>query len=177
MSYTREIPAGGEGEITLKVNTRGYGGHDLSKTATVYSNDSQNKKVSLRMSGRVERYAIIEPNRVRLFGKAGEDIAATVTVTPEPKYPFRLVTAKARTESNIRCKIEEPGESGGAYRLIIQNIRKTQGRYTELVTIKTDRQDLPDIQIYVYGNILVRPPPPAPAQPAAPAADAAKTNG
>jgi hypothetical protein len=48
-SYTKEIPAGGEGKVAIKGNTSGYGGRKFSKTITVSTNDPKNKNLILRI--------------------------------------------------------------------------------------------------------------------------------
>lgn len=91
---------------------------------------------------------------MRLFGKVGEEISTIVTITPESKYPFRILEVKPRGKTNVRCRLEETEGSQGSYKLVIENIRNTQGRYSEAISIKTDSEIQPEMRIFAYGNIL-----------------------
>jgi len=41
-----------------------------------------------------------------------------------------------------------------AYILIVENLKKRQGRYRDTIYLKTDSKIKPEIKIRVYGNIL-----------------------
>jgi len=82
VSYSREIPPGGTGEVTLKIKTDGKAGEKISKTATVYTDDPKNPKIDITLTGEVLSAAEIEPKAVRLIGKAGESIQTAVKITP-----------------------------------------------------------------------------------------------
>ncbi|MBT8369423.1 MAG: DUF1573 domain-containing protein, partial [Deltaproteobacteria bacterium] len=53
------MPPGGEGKITIKVDTKGYGGRKMSKTAVVYTNDKTRPQQNLVISGQVEKFVTI----------------------------------------------------------------------------------------------------------------------
>jgi len=89
VSYPRQIPPGGEGKITLKADTTGYGGKKLEKIITVITNDPLNASISLTITGAVEKLVTIRPQRVRLTGPAEEPINASVDIIPEKKYAFQ----------------------------------------------------------------------------------------
>lgn len=50
-SFTRRIPPGGVGSVSIKLRTRGYGGHGVYQTAHLYTNDPKNPLIALSMSG------------------------------------------------------------------------------------------------------------------------------
>ena len=65
VSYTEEeILPGGEGIVTVRVNTKGYGGRKISKRATVYTNDKNHPKLILTISGTVEKLAAVRSGEV-----------------------------------------------------------------------------------------------------------------
>jgi len=41
-----------------------------------------------------------------------------------------------------------------SYLLNIENLKQEKGRYSDMVYIKTDNHKIPEIKIYVSGNIL-----------------------
>jgi hypothetical protein len=106
------------------------------------------------MIGTVERFAAIEPGFAKLFGKAGEDIHATIRIIPEDRYRFRILGPAEEQTNNIRymiSRIENPGQQG--YLLTVRNIRERKGRYFERIVLKTDSPLKPEIKISVYGYV------------------------
>ena len=108
----------------------------------------------LTIAGSVEKFVTINPKRVRLRGIAGEQIKKKVTITPEKKYPFKIVKASAKDGKNIRFELtEEKGEKGPFYALLIENKRSEKGRYFDLITLETDSKIQPKFSIRINGDL------------------------
>ena len=108
----------------------------------------------LTIAGSVEKFVTINPKRVRLRGIAGEQIKKKVTITPEKKYPFKIVKASAKDGKNIRFELtEEKGEKGPIYALLIENKRSEKGRYFDLITLETDSKIQPKLSIRINGDL------------------------
>ncbi len=138
----------------VKVNTSGYGGNRLTKSAHVTCNDPNRRQFSLTLTGNVEKFATIEPSTARLFGKQGESIHTTIRIFPEDKYPFQIEGPAQQETKNIRyslSRIEERGKAG--YLLTVVNRREQTGRYFEKIVLKTDSRLQPEIQIPVHGYV------------------------
>jgi len=148
--YPKEIPPGGEGKVVINVDTTGFGGQIISKNITVYTNDSNNENLTLRVTGPVEKFANIEPGIVRLKGVIGEDIRKSVTIVPFKKYPFKITESDAKNVGNIRFDIERRADR---YLLTVVNLAKTKTRYLDIITLKTDSPVKPEINIKVFGDI------------------------
>jgi len=74
---------------------------------------------------------------------------------PEKKYLFRIVEASTTKGNNISFKLEEIKKSGEyTYLLIVKNLKKDAGRYSETITLKTTSKIRPKINIRIYGNII-----------------------
>lgn len=102
----------------------------------------------------MERFALIEPARVILRGRADTPILRSVTIIPDEKYPFRIVEAKAKNGRNIRFSLSETtGAERPGYLLQIENVKTGKGQYYDLIALKTDSSVKPEIQIGVYGQI------------------------
>ena len=154
VSYTRQIPAGGEGKIYLKVNTTGYGGRRLSKSISVETNDKRRPKASLIITGRVDRFYTLSPYMVKLEGAVGEQIKRTITIAANEKYPFKIIKDRAKVGKNIRYELKEVKKTGGKkYLLTVENLKKQKGRYYDIIYLKTNKRPLPEIVIRVQGNI------------------------
>lgn len=140
------------------MNTTGYGGRELRKNAIVQTNDSRNPGIKLQISGKVERFATITPNSVRLSGPVGTEMKASVRIVPEPKYPFKVLSVAPKKGDSIRCSLRQITEAGRpVYLLNVENLKAVKGRYYDVVLVKTDSKIRPEIKIRIYGN-LYEPP-------------------
>lgn len=158
-SYPRQIPAGGEGNISIKVNTSGYGGRTMKKTIEVYTNDPANARTALSISGTVLNFARMEPKYARLVGTAGTDIKKSITITREKAYPFKILRVLARNGKDIDFNVQEFSQADAdGYILTIQNKKTIAGRYADTVILTTDSHIKPTIRVPVYGQILSAAP-------------------
>jgi hypothetical protein len=158
VSFTRLIPPGSEGKITIEVNTAGYGGRALKKSATVITNDPDTPEFELIIQGDVDSFATITPPYLRLVGNAEEKISSKVIIVPSEKYPFEILEVKALNGENIEFYLEknQKGDKPG-YTLTVENLLKQQGRYYDTVQLKTDSKIKPFLTVKVYGNIFEKP--------------------
>jgi hypothetical protein len=141
------------------VDTAGYGGRSLSKSAEVISNDPKEPVVQLTVTGVVDKFASITPSPVILRGVAGENLSQTVRIIPEAKYPFKLVEARPRDGRNLTVTLSPAAEGGaGGYALLVQNTKGEAGSYTDSVVLKTDSPLKPEIDIRVVAYL--KPPSP-----------------
>jgi hypothetical protein len=158
VSYTGLIPPGSEGKITIKVNTTGYGGRSLKKSATVVTNDPNNAEFELTMQGEVDSFATIKPAYLRLYGNVGEKISGKVVILSSEKYPFNILQVKALNGENIKFNLEKNLKGNGAgYTLTVENLMEHQGRYYDTVQFKTDSTIKPFLTVKIYGNIFEKP--------------------
>ena len=137
------------------VRTSGYGGRRIKKTARIQTNGKNRPEITLTISGSVEKFVTINPRAIRLFGSPEEQIKATVNITPEKKYPFKISNITALKGENIAYKMEEVknGEKSG-YLLTVENLKKDKGRYYDMINLKTDSLLRPEIKISVYAYIF-----------------------
>jgi hypothetical protein len=120
----------------------------------VETNDPKQKKLTLKISGRVEKFAIIAPRHAKLSGPVGKPLKAVVTVFPEEKYPFKIVGAKAEKGNFIKFTFKEiTRENRTAYQLTVENTKDTEGRYFDTIRLTTDNKIQQEIGIWVFGDI------------------------
>jgi len=105
------------------------------------------------MTGEIRKLANIHPEKVMLKGNTDEEISQTVIIAPSEET-LNIVKASPVKGADIVCEMEQI-ELGGkkGYRLTVKNIRKTEGRYMDNITINTDRSELPPLNIPVTGDI------------------------
>lgn len=152
VSFTRQIPAGGEGKITVKVSTAGYGGRLVEHQVRVETNDPLLPRIKLIISGMVREFASVLPRYVTLMGKAGTEVGDIVTILPI--HPFTVRGVRAQEGKNIRVSVNEKITGGRkSYVVTVENIMSTPGRYTDTIIVETDSKVKPEITIGVRGEI------------------------
>ena len=126
----------------------------MKKTAGVYTNDKSRPRQDLVISGRVDKFASIRPQHVSLRGYAGDSIKGKVTITPEKKYPFKILETRLQKGKDISIELQEVKKSSvSAYELKVENIRQKPGRYYDMIVMKTDNKIRPQLIVRVYGNL------------------------
>ena len=106
------------------------------------------------MTGKVEKFADISPQFLRMVGMAGQPISSSTTITPEKKYDFKIIEAFAEKGTDIKVTLSLRPEGAPGYIVSVENLKKTIGRYYDTVVLKTDSELKPVIKIKVYGNII-----------------------
>jgi len=153
-SYTKEIPPGESGKISLSFNSSGYGGNTVNKRPRVETNDPDHTSITLTITGSVEKLAEIEPEKAILTGTAGEDIKTEIKITPNKKFPSKIAGVRAKTGENIRFDLKEiKGPDGVQYILTVSNLRKEAASYNDKIYLRTDNARKSEITIDVAAEI------------------------
>ncbi len=113
--------------------------------------------MNLVITGPVEKFVTIAPRQVNLRGYAGDAVHGSVTITPEKKYPFKIVNSQAKDGRNIRYRLETIQTAGKpAYKLQVENVKPDSGRYYDAIILETDSKIRPRLTVRVFG--FLRPP-------------------
>lgn len=101
------------------------------------------------------KFAEIIPAQVRLKGTVGTPLAVDVDILPHSDHPFTIIGVETEKDDQIRCQLLEQCGTGNTGRCTVrvENIKKTPGRYAEIVTIRTDNPARPSFPIFVVGII------------------------
>ena len=120
------------------------------------TNDPDNSRLRLLISGRVKPYITVDPRRVVLRGTVGEKIAETVRILPQTGDPFHIKRVSAVRGVDVSYTLEQIEVSGKkAYALHLENRKQTPGRYHDAIHVKTDSDVAGRITIPVSGIITV----------------------
>jgi hypothetical protein len=139
------------------VDTTGYGGKKMEKTAEVLTNDPKEPVVHLMVAGQVDRFAMINPRMLNLRGMSGETLRGTVSIVPEPKYPFKILDTQS-LEGKLKVEMSEVREGGKtAYALAVENLKAEAGAYNDTVRLKTDNPVQPEIDVRVFIYLRAQP--------------------
>jgi hypothetical protein len=126
----------------------------MKKTATVYSNDPRHPMLMLTVTGSVEVFADIHPERLILRGTGDQTIRQELVVTPRASYPFKVTGIKAKNGTNIRFEMhEQVTPEGTSYVVSVENTKTSPGKYYDTLLISTDSKLKPTVPIHVYGTI------------------------
>lgn len=148
----KAIEPGTSGQIEVKGDTQGYGGHVFDKTITVYTDDPLSPQLRLKLKGPVGLFARIDPKQIVLRGETGASLNAQATITPNPEHPFRII--KIEADSRLADKINvQLSEHDGRYLLTIHNRQTTPGQYRGRVIVETDSTLRKQLFLYVIGDI------------------------
>jgi hypothetical protein len=154
LSYDKTILPHTRGGISIRLDTTGYGGQEMDRTLVVKSSEPGRPPVKLTVTGKVETVYTMTPKVAKLEGNAGDKIGVSVTVIPEPNYPFKVLTSQAKSGEFIQFRVEEILLEGRpAFRLQINNKRTEEGRYFDSISLTTDSQAASTIRVGVFGHI------------------------
>lgn len=120
----------------------------------IRTNDPDRPWIEVAVTGKVERFAEIRPERVRLAGPAGARLVAEVEIIPRAEYPFTIRQIRARLGDHIQ--FERTGhcsDTNGRCSIRIENTRQDPGRYVDTLYLHTDSPLRPTIPIVVTGII------------------------
>ena len=157
-SYPRQIPAGGRDNISVRLNTSGYGGNSIRKIIVVSTNDPKQPNVNLTIDGKVKKFAKITPKFAHLEGNVGETLEQDITIMPQPDLPFKIKKIKAKKGEFIKYFLIEPEEKTPLkFILHVENAKFEAGRYADYIQLTTDSKIKRTLNIGIYGYIKAKP--------------------
>ena len=151
-SYDRSIPPGGEGKITLKLNTRGYEGK-VRKAARVYTNDPKTPQEILVIDALVKTPIMVSDKVVFLQGTTQETITKSIDIKGEINKPLKLEPVDYTLDKKVKFNIEEVTK-GKHYRITFTSIPNVGNYYQGLLKLRTGYPEKPELVIHVRGKFL-----------------------
>ena len=143
--YDRVIPPGGEGKISLKINTRGYRGN-VSKRARIYTNEPGNRYQAVGIQVFVKVPIYVTSRHVYLRGPADRKVTATVTIKGDGTKDLKLEETEFTLSEKVTYTIEEV-ESGKLYRIHFTRLPGEVGVYRGILKLKTTYPEKPELPI------------------------------
>ncbi len=147
------IAPGAQDRVVVKANTNGSGGRVFHKTITVSTNDPLQPRIELQLSGPVVQFARIEPSHIVLRGQKDETLQAEATITPNPKYPFRISSTEINNQLAEKVDVQMQ-QRQGIYHIIVSNRKSEPGDYRGRIMLKTDNAARPILSLFVQGHIV-----------------------
>jgi hypothetical protein len=106
------------------------------------------------VTGMVEKFAEITPERITLTGLTGQSLFVEVEIIPRKEYPFVIRNLNAASGRFFTYKMEEKNTGKqNSYIIRVENTRTEKGRYADIIFVHTDSPVRPKITIPVIGMI------------------------
>ncbi len=154
VDFDTDVPAGERGRIDVRFDSHGYGGRQANVHIRVETSDPSNSVFDLTVTGQVDRLLTISPPIVKLEGPAGIPMEQTVIIRPEPKYPFKIIDARAEKGRHLSFelnRIQQAGRDGYQVKVRFQADQKR--RYFDKIILGTSSPHKPQITIAVFAKI------------------------
>ena len=145
--FDRTIPPGGEGRITLRINTRRYQGA-ISKSARVYTNDPLKNFEILTINAFVKGPIYISNRYVYLTGMYDKKISRTIVIKANEKKPLKLEKSSFDLSKTVAYRIKEV-EPGRVFRIHFTSIPGSVRIYRGALKLKTNYPEKPEIIILI----------------------------
>lgn len=154
VSCPEQISPGGKGQIGIKIDTNGAGNSHISKTVTVYTNDTRTPEINFSLAGDVRPVADLSAPVIRLTGSAGTDIRQIIRISPVAENRFTITGIAPEDGRNLKYElVETTSGEAPAYELTVCNLKQDKGWYRDKFHILTDSPISPEILIPVFGFI------------------------
>ena len=153
-SYSRQIRAGGEGQIGIVIPTDALGGQTLDGRITVETSSATLPRIEIDVLLTVNEFASLSRYRVWLEGAADDPIVESVVVVPNAAYPFEITEVRARKGIWFEHHVEETQRDGrAAYEIRLRNTRRKPGPYQDVLFVRTNHPERSEFKIRVEGRI------------------------
>lgn len=151
-SFDRTVPPGGEGKITLTVNTKGYSG-EIHKAALVHTNDPKMQRVQIGVKAFVQVPILISSQNVFLRPRGDEADAKTVKIEAGFEKPLVIEPEEFNLEGKIAYEIKEVIKSR-SYVITFTTLPKIKGMVDGFLKLKTNYEETPTVKIRIRSLIL-----------------------
>lgn len=120
----------------------------------IETNDPNRPRLDLAVSGTVEKFAEIRPDRVFLGGTVGTPLTAEVQIAPRKNFPFTIEKITAQSGEFIRFEITQRCTDAKRVCILrVENTKAEKGRYADILYVHTDSALRSTIPVYVTGLI------------------------
>lgn len=134
------------------VRTAGAGGRELTKTIQVRTDDPDNQKFYLRISGKVKEIVKISPGIVSLSGVPGQTLSQVVTIEPVQGDELKVRGMRLKYNRQIKAELIKPGRGEKHWQVKISCYCNHSADLYDFITLTTDNPRKPQLTIRVYAT-------------------------
>ncbi len=144
------LPPGGEGKITVKIDTRGFEGPERWGVK-VFSNDPKWTEAVLDLRANVKPVITITGAPVFLGGKKKTPMTGEVEISTGLHKPLILTPERFTLSGKVTYSLSEI-EKGKRYRVSFQNVAGKRENYRGSLKLRTNFAEKPDVTIWIIGR-------------------------
>ncbi|MEW6664934.1 MAG: DUF1573 domain-containing protein [Thermodesulfobacteriota bacterium] len=155
VEFDRAIPPGGEGKITLKVDTRGYEGK-VRKGAAIRSNDPSGKEGAISIDADVQVPIKLSSGHVVFKGVMGQEMTKSLEILAQTERPLRLEVIHFDLDGKVRFTIEEQ-DPGKRFLIHVTSLPGAFGHYSGSLRLHTNYPEKREIIIPIRARFSKAP--------------------
>jgi hypothetical protein len=144
------IPPGGEGTITLRINTRGYE-RRIRKSAKVNTNDPALNVVHIALLAFVKVPVYLSSHYVFLRGNQGASVTRSIEIRAGLDKPLALERGQFTLQGKVNYVLEEI-EKGKRFKISFTNVSDDSGSYAGFLRLETNYPEKPFLDIRIRGR-------------------------
>jgi hypothetical protein len=160
--FTKIVPPGQEGKITLSFNSSGFNGA-VTKHAEVYTNDPERPQFTLMMSmvvvgeepppgSRIGPFHVSPTNEWRGQAPQGTSVNGLITITNASQRLIRIT--KLEPNGTAFTANLQTLEDGKRYSVgFISSPTLPVGSHTQTLKLKTDSQETPELELHLQVTV------------------------
>ncbi len=122
----------------------------MVKKILVKTDDPQNKKFYLKISGKVKERVKISPRTVNLSGAPGQTLSDVVTIEPMQGDKLNILDMKLQLNKQIKAELIKPGQGQKNWQVRVSCFSDRSTNTYDLITLTTDDPNKPRLKIRVY---------------------------
>ncbi len=122
----------------------------MVKKILVKTDDPQNKKFYLQISGKVKELIKISPSTVNLSGAPGQTLSDVVTIEPVQGDKLNILDMKLQLNRQIKAELIKPGQGQKQWQVRVSCFSDRSTNTYDLITLTTDDPNKPRLKIRVY---------------------------
>lgn len=151
-SFDKAVLPGGEGKITVKINTKGYRGK-RSWSVVVLTNDPKSQTSDLKIKADVKVPVYLSSYRVYLRAIEGQSATKEVLVRGELPTPLTIEPGTFTLDGIVKYTIEEV-EKGRLFKIRFSNVPGPPQNNRGQLQIKTNYPEKPLVTIGLTVKIV-----------------------
>lgn len=121
----------------------------MIKNILVKTDDPQNKKFYLKISGKVEEIIRISPSIVNLSGAPGQTLSDVVTIEPVQGDKLNILSMKLKLKQ-IKAELIKPGQGKKNWQVRVSCFSDHSADIYDFITLTTDNPNKRRLSIRVY---------------------------
>ncbi len=122
----------------------------MNKNILVTTDDPENKKFYLKISGKVKDIIKISPSTVNMSGVPGNTLSAMVTIEPVQGDTLNILDVKLKFNKQIKAELIKPGQGEKNWQVKISCYSDIPADIYDFITLTTDNPNKSHVRIRVY---------------------------